>query len=62
MYYYWIEKTPIYIHNTLIGSYENAQSLLVENISRFLSINKCTADNLFDRKDVSLYANCEWAV
>jgi len=38
--------------HTLIGSYKNAQSLLVENVSRFLSINKCTTDNLFDRKDV----------
>lgn len=38
--------------HTLVGSYNNAQSLLVENVSRFLSTNKCTADNIFDRKDV----------
>lgn len=38
--------------HTLIGSYKNAQSLLIENVSRFLSINKCTTDNIFDRKDV----------
>ncbi len=38
--------------HTLVGSYKNAQSLLVENVSHFLSTNKCTADNLFDRNDI----------